>query len=67
MKNLKTMLRPGKISGMVCSKPPKYLIENPFDFMTEFDKWFWYMERRYFLNNPWFTPDEIPMERCGWK
>lgn len=57
-----------KIVGMVCDKLPEkrqYMLKtNPFDFMTEFDKWFWYEKRTKFEKEYWFKGDEIPLERC---
>ncbi len=53
-----------KISGIVFTNPHQYLVGNPFYFMTEFDKWFWFMKVKYFDGKHWFVPDEIPMERC---
>lgn len=57
-----------KISGMVFSKPPKYMLrDNPFDFMTEFDQWFWYMKEIHYNKRYWFEQHEIPVERCNWR
>ena len=55
-----------KIIGLCMSSPKEYMIENPFDFMTEFDKWFWFVKLHYFEGQVWFTADEIPIERCSW-
>lgn len=57
-----------RIVGKCFTKPPQYMLEdNPFDFMTEFDKWFWFCKRCILEKNYWFWETEIPIERCGWK
>lgn len=57
-----------RISGMVCTTPPQYLLSsNPFSLMDEFEKWFWFECETKFNNRHWFAVAEIPLHRCGWR
>lgn len=54
-----------KIAGIVFSTPRQYLLaDNPFYFVDEFEKWFFYMSRTCFDKEYWFTSEEIPLDRC---
>lgn len=56
-----------RIAGMVCSKPPEYMLaSNPFSFFDEFEKWFWFECETKFNKRYWFAASEIPAHRCKW-
>jgi hypothetical protein len=57
-----------RIGGMVFTDPPQYMLSgNPFSFMDEFEKWFWYECEKRFHDRHWFAATEIPTNRCKWK